>query len=661
MQMATSPYIQLDDIDIDLDDDDDREHFIEDNNMIDDATENLDFMQQDNSTANQDDPMGDGAADEDLLDFEDDYDMNPYDQGLEDGKTFAIEVTSTSENPTTQEPVVTLVPEETTTPVGGDHHEPEGESNDEEAGEKRGVEAEMNEEEEDTNTVYIDPDSLTDRLPDEPTQSKPTAADPASTNHENSTDTIRFTQGAEQDAAPDPDTVQEPENEFEEDPALIDQLQADEEAEQSAEAPHDATQETATVAEHVNGGQRSPSAQRDQEPTHLHPVTVNYLDQEYALFPPEDHDDDTTYLLQDSALATQPFEKLLAACRDLIGEGMGHDDEIVIDIPTLGLHICQDSKYAAQITLAQVIDTYMLLSQNEQLSTIEPLYCRLSHRVCLESQMAYLINSAHEGKSYTAIAEEHADSPDEEQTVEDNGDATTYFEAADAFDDHEALNDSVEIEESEQDVTYDHKDDEPEEQRVEVTNPDGSEFADGDQASAELSVAAVGDAEVVVPEEMPAQAIDLAEQKAIASSPSHTFQEDNSTAALQDKATAHNTSTETQDHQATTTEPQSDLEEEEDLFADDQADDEAALPANITNGNHDVDEVNYQNGDAAAAAADELIEWDEEEQPEVHTETAPPATPSKTVNGKRKLEPDDDDLIDIEDDDTPNAKRTRSS
>jgi hypothetical protein len=74
----------------------------------------------------------------------------------------------------------------------------------------------------------------------------------------------------------------------------------------------------------------------------------------------------------------------------------------------------QGSKYAAEITLSQILDVYLTLSHNENLEYIEPLYCNLSSRVCLASQYAYLTAAAQEGKTITEITLEHSESPEME-------------------------------------------------------------------------------------------------------------------------------------------------------------------------------------------------------------------------------------------------------
>jgi hypothetical protein len=147
-------------------------------------------------------------------------------------------------------------------------------------------------------------------------------------------------------------------------------------------------------------------------PKTMHPVTLYYLEEEMSLFPPMLGDASSVYFLSDSSLAFEPLDKLLAACRDILAGTLDHHDELVLDVPGLGLHICEDSKYAAQITLAQIIDVYLRLCHNDQGQVTQPLYCHLSSRVSLASQYAYLAAAGGEGKTYAEIAADHLDSPE---------------------------------------------------------------------------------------------------------------------------------------------------------------------------------------------------------------------------------------------------------
>lgn len=154
----------------------------------------------------------------------------------------------------------------------------------------------------------------------------------------------------------------------------------------------------------------------------VHPVTLVYLDEEMSLFPPMIGDESSMYFLADSALAYEPLDKLLAACREVLTGTLDHHDELVLDITSLGLHICEDSKYAAQITLSQVLDVYLQLCRNDGGQETHPLYCHLSSRVSLASQYAYLVSSCAEGRTFSEIAADHIDTPEPEAEHTDAGD-----------------------------------------------------------------------------------------------------------------------------------------------------------------------------------------------------------------------------------------------
>jgi len=64
---------------------------------------------------------------------------------------------------------------------------------------------------------------------------------------------------------------------------------------------------------------------------------------------------------------------------------------------------------------------YIALAHNEDVTSIEPLYCSLNSRVCLASQYAYLQSAAKEGKTLTQIVEENTFATAEDR--EDRNDA----------------------------------------------------------------------------------------------------------------------------------------------------------------------------------------------------------------------------------------------
>ncbi|KIX07944.1 uncharacterized protein Z518_02598 [Rhinocladiella mackenziei CBS 650.93] len=205
-------------------------------------------------------------------------------------------------------------------------------------------------------------------------------------------------------------------------PQDTDQLQGDDQQIVGTEMsiPHD-TVESAEYSQHEDT--EPVGSAHDASSQTVHPVTLVYLEEEMSLFPPMVGDGSNIYFLQDSSLAFEPLDKLLAACREILAGTLDHHDELVLDIPGLGLHICEDSKYAAQITLSQILDVYLHLCHNDQGHDVQPLYCHLSSRVSLASQYAYLSSAGVEGKTFSEIAAGHLDTPGPEG---DQNDAADY-------------------------------------------------------------------------------------------------------------------------------------------------------------------------------------------------------------------------------------------
>ena len=73
----------------------------------------------------------------------------------------------------------------------------------------------------------------------------------------------------------------------------------------------------------------------------LHPVKVTYQDNEICLFPPGKDDSSEMFFLSDTSLAKQSLDKLLSSCRDILAGTIGDDDELVLDVASLGLHISE--------------------------------------------------------------------------------------------------------------------------------------------------------------------------------------------------------------------------------------------------------------------------------------------------------------------------------
>ena len=95
---------------------------------------------------------------------------------------------------------------------------------------------------------------------------------------------------------------------------------------------------TSNVEEsHTRGEDISNSA------VHLHPIVLDYQGDEMFLFPPlhQDGEHAATFLLADEKFAYGTIGKLLDACRDVLKESLSEQDELVINILDLNLHISE--------------------------------------------------------------------------------------------------------------------------------------------------------------------------------------------------------------------------------------------------------------------------------------------------------------------------------
>lgn len=82
-----------------------------------------------------------------------------------------------------------------------------------------------------------------------------------------------------------------------------------------------------------------------RESAHVHPVVVLYQDNEISLFPPLDSDDEhtNTYFLQSEQVAGDSIKALFGALRSILGESISEQEELVLDINDLDLHISEVS------------------------------------------------------------------------------------------------------------------------------------------------------------------------------------------------------------------------------------------------------------------------------------------------------------------------------
>ena len=102
----------------------------------------------------------------------------------------------------------------------------------------------------------------------------------------------------------------------------------------------------------ASAAQSNPEESHSQEessldpPVHLHPVVLDYRGEETFLFPPLDQNEDNaaTFLLKDEQLAYSAIGDLLGACRRVLSQSLGEQDELMISIDDLDIHISEVSQ-----------------------------------------------------------------------------------------------------------------------------------------------------------------------------------------------------------------------------------------------------------------------------------------------------------------------------
>ncbi|KIW19044.1 hypothetical protein PV08_03334 [Exophiala spinifera] len=461
------------------------------------------------------------------------------------------------------------------------------------------------------------------------------------------------------------------------------------------------------------------AATNDHPPPH--PVTLNYMDEEMSLFPPMMEDASAVYFLQDSTLAFEPLDKLLAACREILTGTLEHHDELVLDIGSLGLHICEDSKYASQLSLSQILDTYLLLCHNDGTQEIPPLYCYLSSRVSLASQYAYLLSSATEGKGFSEVAAEYVDTPEPEEAQDGSaiehspehleqpatiaeqypnnveGSVIGNTEREDAIPDDDDTGKSPAFEEGSEPVAD--TDANPDDAEADLAHPTESEDVTTTQEPAGANEAPEVDAPVAVGE-MSQEAHDGPSGEILHDEGGHELEDSHRPESHEDETNSSHTleayPPEADEDQVSGEEvdvenlfaesyehidlehdqpaPQDEegvesfgdeelftKESEADLLENDLATTaaEPAQPAAINpegreelpNGHDAVPASNFPGLNGGGISAESSL------QPPQNT--SPPVTPSKNMHAKRKA--DDDDELDLLDFDTPEPKRRRPS
>jgi len=130
----------------------------------------------------------------------------------------------------------------------------------------------------------------------------------------------------------------------------------------------------------------------------LAPVTINYNEAELWLFKDHDYDDSGDYMIEDISLAYQPINSLLEACRDALRIDVSDDLELGFRLNSFhNIELYQEHSSCAFITLQELVNVYMRLQAQDEISDPESFYITLLFRPRVSSLLAELSNAAVSG------------------------------------------------------------------------------------------------------------------------------------------------------------------------------------------------------------------------------------------------------------------------
>ncbi|KAL9035573.1 MAG: hypothetical protein Q9214_006517, partial [Letrouitia sp. 1 TL-2023] len=143
-----------------------------------------------------------------------------------------------------------------------------------------------------------------------------------------------------------------------------------------------------------------------QDKSDLHPVLVNYQDNEISLFPPKNDrlDDSQTYFLQDERYAWDSLHDLLNACKAILEEDIEEYEELEITFQGLDLCINQSCVEATTTSLVEILDIHTQLHyQDNNNEDAPPLMINLSTKPQFSKRLEYLRETAAEGKGFSKL------------------------------------------------------------------------------------------------------------------------------------------------------------------------------------------------------------------------------------------------------------------
>lgn len=144
-----------------------------------------------------------------------------------------------------------------------------------------------------------------------------------------------------------------------------------------------------------------------------------YQGEETFLFPPLDQNEDNaaTFLLKDEQLAYSAIGDLLGACRRVLSQSLGEQDELMISIDELDMHMSESTAECASTTLSELVDLYVRLQQNDGLENPPPLYMDLTSRTRFSRRLDILRSASTDGKGLSQLKDPQEIERDQQHMV----------------------------------------------------------------------------------------------------------------------------------------------------------------------------------------------------------------------------------------------------
>ncbi|KJY01076.1 hypothetical protein TI39_contig303g00017 [Zymoseptoria brevis] len=183
----------------------------------------------------------------------------------------------------------------------------------------------------------------------------------------------------------------------------------EEEAPSADEQQHDGSHADETTSKVPGALDTSAHFTPDGPPTPsdtgMHPMTVTYKGFEMPLFKSRSQ---PTGLLKDDNLASLSLSNLMANCRQRleykIGESISADQDLVLSVQNMGLIVGENSPYAFQTSLSEILEVYIQLHQNDGTSTIPPLALSLSLQLKFSSSFNLFKVAAQQGQGMSSFS-----------------------------------------------------------------------------------------------------------------------------------------------------------------------------------------------------------------------------------------------------------------